>query len=432
MRRELSNTVLATILFSALVLPTRVSAQDEQQTDAKKIRYSIVDLGTLGGVSSEAFGINNESWAAGVSNLQGDQSQHAFLWRHGKLTDLGTLGGFNSGVLSAKPKDDRGEIAGVAESSAVDPLNENFCGFSTNLVCLGFLWRNGAMTALPTLGGNNAQAFGVNSLGLVVGLAETTVHDTNCVSPQVLDWEAVIWGPQVGDIQELPPFPGDAVAAAISINDKGQVVGASAPCGPVNPSNSAHAVLWENGFTRDLGSLGGTVNNVALAINNQGQAVGFSNLPGDTTQHAFLWQNGVISDLGTLPGDVLSLASGINDRGQVVGGSCDINFNCKAVLWQSGMIFDLNRLIASSSSLFLIFASDINSQGEIVGQAFDQSSANTPAFIAVPDAEIGQSNAAVGAQTHSDVVPATTLPDDVRNRLRRRIGFVLGVSQLGR
>jgi hypothetical protein len=41
-----------------------------------------------------------------------------------------------------------------------------------------------------------------------------------------------------------------------------------------------HAVLWQNSSVTDLGSLGGALNNVALAINNQGQVVGDSNLPG--------------------------------------------------------------------------------------------------------------------------------------------------------
>jgi probable HAF family extracellular repeat protein len=48
------------------------------------------------------------------------------------------------------------------------------------------------------------------------------------------------------------------------------------------------------------------MNNIALAINNRGQIVGESDLPGDTATHAFLWQNGVMTDLGTLPGDAIS------------------------------------------------------------------------------------------------------------------------------
>src|SRR6266566_2946406 len=80
-------------------------------------------------------------------------------------------------------------------------------------------------------------------------------------------------------------------------------------------------------------------------INNRGQVVGQSDLPGDTTHHAFLWQNGVMTDLGTLPGIPGSLANGINNKGQVVGFSDDFSGNTVALLWQNGVMTDLNTLI---------------------------------------------------------------------------------------
>ncbi len=159
------------------------------------------------------------------------------------------------------------------------------------------------MTALPTLGGNNGQAFGVNNRGQVVGIAETAIYDTSCIPPQVLDFEAVIWGPKVGQIQELPVFPGDSIAAAIAINDRGQVVGTSGTCRvPDSLALGVHAVLWQNGSVTDLGGFGGVMNNAALATNNGGAVVGISDLPGDTTTHAFLWQNGVMTDLARFRG----------------------------------------------------------------------------------------------------------------------------------
>src|SRR6202030_2747774 len=100
------------------------------------------------------------------------------------------------------------------------------------------------------------------------------------------------------------------------------------------------------------------------AINNRGQVVGFSDLPGDATFHAFFWENGVMTDLGTLPGDFSSLASGINNEGQVVSTSCDQNGNCRVFLWEIGVMTDLNGLISQGSSLYLRMASDINDRGE--------------------------------------------------------------------
>jgi probable HAF family extracellular repeat protein len=377
-------------------------------------RYSVVALSTLGGASGEGISINNKGWVTGVSSLPNNQSEHAFLWRSGTLTDLGTLGGPNSTVLAAKAND-RGEISGQAETAVPDPLHENFCGlagppgFNTGLICRGFLWRDGVMTALPTLGGNNAQAYGVNNRGQVVGGAET-VRDPTCVAPQVLDYEAVIWGPEPGEVHELPPLPGDRVGGGIAINDSGQVAGVSFSCGPVDPARSAHAVLWAHGSVINLGSLGGALDNVPIEINNRGQVVGYSHLAGDLLERAFFWEHGAITDLGTLPGDVQSFALGIDEQGDAVGGSCDLNFNCRAVMWRDGVMVDLSTLVASGPPITLIFAEDINAAGEIVGQAFDPRTGDTPAFLAIP-------TSAENVATRT----AVSLPENVRSTLRRRL-----------
>ena len=91
------------------------------------------------------------------------------------------------------------------------------------------------------------------------------------------------------------------------------------------------------------------MNNAAIAINNSGQIAGISDPPGDATTYAVLWRNGAITNLGTLPGDFSSVAADINARGQVVGSSCDVNFNCRAFLWDNGVEIDLNSLVPTGS-----------------------------------------------------------------------------------
>ena len=72
-----------------------------------------------------------------------------------------------------------------------------------------------------------------------------------------------------------------------------------------------HALFWENGTASDLGNLGGDLGNIALGINNLGQAVGGSDIAGDLTSHAFLWsRNTGMKDLGTLGEDSSALPSG--------------------------------------------------------------------------------------------------------------------------
>jgi len=233
-------------------------------------------------------------------------------------------------------------------------------------VCRSFIWRHGTMAALPTLGGTNGFATAINNRGQVVGLAETSHRDPTCPPPQVLRIGAVLW--QNGQARQLPPFPGDTAAAATAINNQGQAVGASGTCAGVAFGNAAHALLWQDGKPIDLGNLGNPFGNIAFAINNRGQIVGQAGVPGKPYHHAFLWQHGTMTDLGTLPGRPASLANAINNTGQVVGFSQDPNGNnTVAWLWQNGVITNLNTLMPAGSPMFLIEALGINNRGQIIG-----------------------------------------------------------------
>jgi probable HAF family extracellular repeat protein len=404
-----------------------------------QISYVVIDLGTLGGTQGVAEGVSDRGWVVGDANLPDEQSVHATLWRKGVVTDLGTLGGVNS-QEQWPVKDNRGLIVGDAETAAADPFNEDFCGFDSNavvpptgLVCQAFLWQNGVMTALPTLGGNNSQALGVNNLGQIVGFAEQSTQNQHCTAPQVLDIQAVVWGPRPGEIRVLPPLPGDLSAWAIGINDHEQIVGLSGDCfSPnfnANNGNSPtpqHAVIWQHDTVTNIGTLGGSFI-FPWAINSRGQVTGQASTPGDTTLHTFLWQKGVMTDLGEIPGDFGSIAFGLNDAGQVVGGSFDQNLNGRAFLWQDGGMTDINSLVKpGSTSLYLIFGNDINSRGEIAAYAFDQTNGEFHAAVAIP---CDEAHASILVCEHAPqwvtgiVKPTRPLPDVIREKLIRRLGL---------
>jgi probable HAF family extracellular repeat protein len=367
--------------------------------DGQAGKYQVTNLASRGGTISRGNSINDRGWVAGYSNLAGNQARHAIRWLNGSLLDLGTLGGPNSSV--AWPvKNDIGIIAGITQTATPDPLGENWScsaffpgATATGPICVGFVWKDGVMRALPTLGGNNGFATGANDRGQVVGWAENTVHDSTCVPPQVLQFRAVIYGPGTNQIRELPPLPGDTSGAATAINDRGQVVGISGTCDQaVGRFTAAHAVLWEDGRVMNIGDLGGVAWNTPMAINQRGDVVGFAGQRGDDPNNpalrAFLWtRNDGIRNLGTLPGDVYSEAHGINEARQVVGVSCDANGNCRAFLWQDGVMTDLNTLVAPGYADVLTTAQDINDSGVIVGRAIDPNTGERPAFMATPIGE---------------------------------------------
>jgi probable HAF family extracellular repeat protein len=438
MKSRILVLIAATAVSIAVVMPIRLAAQN--QRDQHEARYVVIDLGTLGGSQGVAEGISDRGWVVGDANLPGDQSGHATLWRNGVVTDLGTLGGINS-QEQWPVKDSRGLIVGSAETANLDPFNEDFCGFDSNagvprsgLICQAFLWQDGMMSALPTLGGNNAQALGINDRGQIVGMAEQGTQLQHCTAPQALDIQAVVWGPRPGEMRTLPPLPGDISAWAIGINNAGQIVGVSGNC--VSPNFNApggttpqHAVIWQDGTVTNIGTLGGSFI-FPWAINSKGQVTGQSSLPGDTSVHSFLWDKGAMTDLGVLPGHVATWAFGLNDRAEVVGGSIDQNGIPHAFLWKDGVITDVNSLVTpGSTSLYLIFGNDINSRGEIAFYAYDQNNGEFHAAMGIPCDEGHAPNKACQDADHSaidvsDTIqhPKVVLPEYARQQLWRRIG----------
>ena len=369
--------------------PSESAAQRAHQP-----RYTIVKLpASLGGTSSRGTSINDRGWVAGFSNLPDNQTRHAVVWRHQALTDLQTLGGPNSSV-QWPGQNNRGTIVGISETAETETAGEEwscsaFFATVTHKVCLGFAWENGVMHPLPTLGGKNGFATGVNDARQVVGWAETFVHDPTCNSPQVFQFRAVLWDLQRRRYQELRPFRGDSTSAATAINQRGQVVGISGDCDvAVGRFSAKHAVMWDKGRVTLIDNLGGASWHTPMAINERGDVVGFSNPPGDADgsfiAHAFLWTGkGKIKDLGTLHGDETSQAMGVNSRRQVVGVSSGPNGN-RAFLWDNGVMMDLDSLAGPNFADSLVSAQHINDAGQITGRLIEKSSGKTVTFVANP------------------------------------------------
>lgn len=365
-------------------------------TSGQTPAYYVIDLGALvRGGSSMAFTLDDNRLVGGSASLA-DGTQQAVLWGGPVLINLGTPG-LNSGVYGVNAG---GQIAISTEIAQKDANSENFCAYGTAQACVAALWQRGLMTALPTLGGPNATIGGINDRGEIAGAAETNVRDPSCPGtlapggngPQLLSYQAVIWGPKTTDIRILKPLPGDTVGMALWINNGGQAVGGSGTCAtsslpPI--SYGSHAVMWDaDGTPHDLGNLGSKVINMALAISNAGNVVGVSAVTDKATPgngvHAFTWTaKGAMKDLGVLPGDAGSIGLSVNDAGDAVGTSQDSDGNPRAFLWHAGAMFDLNALSAGASDLYLLFAEAINSRAEIVGFGATETG-DLHGFLAIP------------------------------------------------
>jgi probable HAF family extracellular repeat protein len=396
--------------------------------------YKVTDLGAEGDDNLGcAMSVNNEGWTEIMAGKfePGQQDSvpakpligRALIDVDGLKIDLGTLGGRSSWMMWGEIND-FGQVVGYSETAVPDPNGEDVCGLGTHRTCLPFLWQPFHMSALPTLGGNNGQASAINNRGQIVGFAENGTVDSSCPANTTNNriQLPVLWENGQAQVKakakaKALPTGSDPGGNALWINDQGQAVGYTGPCGATN-----HAVVWENGNVNPLLDYGTGAE--AFGNNNRGQIVGFVGSPDGTTLYGTLWQNDTLTKLGLLPGDFGGIASGINDKGQVVGSNFDSNFNWShAFIWQNNVITDLNRLFPASSNLFAVMANKINERGQISGMAIVRSGpdeGNIHAFLATPVSQsIGRSVAEV-APTR----PKSNLPANVSAQHLPR--FVLG------
>ncbi len=221
-------------------------------------------------------------------------------------------------------------------------------------------------------GGTFSRGRGINDIGEGVGTWGSVAGNPALA--------AFLW--HDGVMVDLNAQLGTQHSEAKDINETGQVVGWMGTA-----LADAHAFIWHAGKVTDLGVIPGGFTAAAEAINNSGWVAGSGRVrieePPFIATRAFLWNGSTMLYLGTLPGFDLGGASDVNDTGQVVGRAWTFDNLESAFIWQNGTMTDLNDLIVANAGVHITWATAINNQGQITGQA-DADNGDVVAVLLTP------------------------------------------------
>jgi probable HAF family extracellular repeat protein len=211
----------------------------------------------------------------------------------------------------------------------------------------------------PVSGFENSYASSINDLGQVAGASSTHsfIQNNSYIKSQATIWT---WNGTT-----IMSTAANAATNALAINNASHIVGFTAknatPDGYLLTDNPhpINATLWSNNTPTTLSSLGGN-QSVANNINDKDQIVGWSKTS-ESLQIATVWEHGTGTALST-PGQINSEAFAINDQGVIVGdiGGGGTAHNIRAVSWINNTLTYLNS--TGSSQAF-----DINNGNQIVG-----------------------------------------------------------------
>jgi probable HAF family extracellular repeat protein len=297
--------------------------------------YAIRNVGVLPGViEAEARDVNNAGAVVGWTFR--NNTYQGFLYVNGILINLGSLGG--QGCV-AEGINDAGQVVGAAVTASGQQH--------------AFFYAAGQMIDLGSLGGTTSAAYAINNAGQVTGYSAAA--DGSC--------HLFIW--QNGIINDLGHL-GATACEVWDINNTGAIIGLQQTI-----LAQLVAFLWTNtvGFT-NLGTFGGTEGH-PYRINDSGQIVGSiwngqRTASGDLALQAFSYRAGGTTNLGTL-GGARSEARGVNNLGVVVGWSDTASGEHAFIYDTATGMRDLNSMISPTSGWTLEAGTAINDAGQIAG-----------------------------------------------------------------
>lgn len=298
--------------------------------------YYVKDLGILsGGTYLEPKAINDNGQVVGVADTNSG-TLAAVLWQSNALSQLSLWSTGASGEALAI--NNAGRIAGWSGTTS-DYSHATY-------------WQGASKVDLNSLGGTMSRAIGINTDGKIVGFGYTSAYALHAFYYN---------GSTTTDLHSLVSGAGYYMSFASDINNNGLILAG----GRQTPEIAASFVI--NTSNNSVTYLPGGTNQQTngLALNDSGVVVGnLVSAGGD--DRGFVWTGGAsLTEIPTLGGSS-SKAMAINNAGQVVGFADTISSRV-AMVWQDGVIKDLNTLIKSGTGWQLSSAAGINEVGQIVG-----------------------------------------------------------------
>jgi uncharacterized membrane protein len=292
------------------------------------------------------------------------------VWENGQITPLST-GGMRYGA-AATDINDQGVVIGHS-------YWRNYFYNASVYLYHAIRWVNGQPETLS--GAWYPGPMRINNLGHYIGDIFHRVYDDGGPAGEPYGCHAARDGQDLG-APPIPYYTFDVVnggvirgmdlpgvqneSSAFGINDAGTVVG---DCGYEWPAGGRgplrHAARWDSGAMVDLDA-GKRGTSRALAINNTGRVVGY--YMELAVQWACQWAGGVRSKL-PVPADCTSSeATSINNTDQIVGRciTASTDLHGRAVLWENGVVTDLNSIAEVPEGVVLVSAIKVNDPGQIL------------------------------------------------------------------
>jgi probable HAF family extracellular repeat protein len=304
-RRALSVLAAGAVLASLGAAPAAAAPR----------QYRVTDLGTLGGISTEVYAINDAGVVVGRS-LTAEFTQHGFVWRDGVMTDLGALPGGVS-YSEALSVNESGVIAGGALDAAGDYR--------------AVIWRNGRII---DLGVPRSFAWEINDRGQVLGQTIPAADGST-------GW--FIW--QGGHVTDRGTLTAGQQLTG-DFNNRAQFTLLAGGRAAIGHGHTVTVITEVDSYPNDIG--------------DSGAVVGYTT-DADYRRRPFAYRGGHLGYLRTLGGPN-GVAAAINDRGDIAGNADTATGENHPTLWHHGAAVDLStRGLLGNEQII-----DLNNGGQMV------------------------------------------------------------------